>query len=224
MGAGEGGTLPARGSQIGRGEGGWLLTLPPPRSLEEPRITPGGPPSPTLPELRWGPFYGLQRGSQAVQLSLHLEIKMSSTSLALKRTHFPQLSNITHIVTQTQRVRVEGANVSVLQLHWRGSRCKLLVVLVLPDELERRLARHVLFVAIHVLDVVPRLVILLDSANAPAGSGEVLLDLLADDVVTSKLGKLIKEYSTLPRPGGVPQLRGGAGGPGGGRPSTLPPA
>ena len=110
IGRGEGGTLPARGSQIGRGEGGLAPHPPPPRSLEEPRITPGGPPSPTLPELRWGPFYGLQRGSQAVQLSLHLEIKMSSTSLALKRTHFPQLSNITHIVTQTQRVmRVEGA-------------------------------------------------------------------------------------------------------------------
>ena len=31
---------------------GWLLTLPPPQSLDEPRIAPGGPPSLPLLELR----------------------------------------------------------------------------------------------------------------------------------------------------------------------------
>ena len=116
---------------------------------------------------------------------------------------------------------------------------------MLPDELERSLARHVLFVAIRVLDVVPRLVILLDSAKAPAGPGKCFLTFMpmmplgslpgaavvgaAARVPTtlamgSKLGKLIKEYSTLPHPGGVPQLRRAAGGAGGGRRSTLPPA
>ena len=113
MGAGEGGTLPARGSQIGRGEGGWLLTLPPPRSLEEPRITPGGPPSPALLELRGAHFCGLQRVSSYISF---LTLKMS-TRHSLLSAPIPYstqedfflymqanltLSNITHSHTDTR--------------------------------------------------------------------------------------------------------------------------
>ena len=43
-------------------------------------------------------------------------------------------------------------------------------------------------------------------------------------LMVANLANLIKEYSTLPCAGGVPRLRGAAGGPGGGRCSTLPAA